>query len=42
MRIGHTKIEDKRFSIQTNIKKTRTEKDICVVFDDKFMFSDHL
>lgn len=42
MRIGQTEVEDNEHRINKNINKTRTEKDIGVVIDDKLSFSEHL
>lgn len=42
MRIGRTDVEDRDYTMYGNIKKTRVEKDIGVVIDDKLKFSDHL
>ena len=42
MRIGRTTVEDDGYSMHKTIARTRTEKDIGVVIDDKLAFSDHL
>ncbi|XP_050704335.1 uncharacterized protein LOC126989767 [Eriocheir sinensis] len=42
MRIGQSEIEDKVYNMYSKINKTRVEKDIGVVIDNKLMFSDHL
>lgn len=42
MRIGRTDIEDQGYRLYGEITKTRVEKDIGVVIDDKLAFSDHL
>ncbi len=42
MRTGNTSVDENGYIMYSNISKTRTEKDIGVVIDDKLTFANHL
>ncbi|XP_068250159.1 uncharacterized protein [Palaemon carinicauda] len=42
MKIGNTSVDDNEYIMYIIISKTRTERDIGVVIDDKLTFADHL
>ncbi len=42
MRIGNTPVEDKGYSLYTNIEKTKEEKDIGVIIDERLTFTEHI
>lgn len=42
MPLGRTKVDDREYTMYGYIEKTRLEKDMGVVIDDKLKFSDHL
>ena len=42
MRVGRTSIEDQGYEMEKHLKRTTSEKDVGVIFDDKLRFDDHL